>query len=117
MGYKLHTMPISQPARAVMWAMAYEGTEYEVVNAMPGKDTRTPEFMKMSGGIGTVPCLVCDDGFVISESHAIMTFLAEKEDWSLYPSGDLQTRARVQQYHLVQQYSCRWKCLNWPGFA
>ena len=49
---KLYTMPISQPARAVMWAMAYEGTACEMVQVMPGKDTRKPEFMKMSNLMG-----------------------------------------------------------------
>lgn len=93
---KLYTMPISQPARAVMWAMAYEGTACEMVQVMPGKDTRKPEFMKMSNLMGTVPCLD-DGGFVVSESHAILTYLAEKQDWSLYPSS-AEGRARVQQY-------------------
>ena len=67
------------------------------MNVMPGKDTRTAEYMEKSGGIGTVP-MIEDDGFFLSESHAILTYLAEKfGDWELYPT-DIQARAKVQQY-------------------
>jgi hypothetical protein len=40
-----------------------------------GKDTRTPEYMEKSGGIGTVP-MIEDDGFHLLESHAILTVRA-----------------------------------------
>lgn len=97
MGLKLYWMPISQPARCVAWALEHAGVEYESVNVMPGKDTRTAEYMEKSGGIGTVP-MIEDDGFFLSESHAILTYLAEKHgDWQLYPS-DIRGRAKVQQY-------------------
>ena len=97
MGLKLYWMPISQPARCVAWALEHAGVEYESVNVMPGKDTRTAEYMEKSGGIGTVP-MIEDDGFFLSESHAILTYLAEKHgDWELYPS-DIRGRAKVQQY-------------------
>ncbi len=33
-------MPISQPARAVAWALSHEGVEFESINVMPGKETR-----------------------------------------------------------------------------
>ena len=60
MGLKLYWMPISQPARCVAWALEYAGVEYESINVMPGKETRTPEYMEKSGGIGTVPMIeVC----------------------------------------------------------
>ena len=36
MGLKLHWMPISQPARAVAWALENAGVEYESINVMPG---------------------------------------------------------------------------------
>ena len=92
---KLYTMPISQPARAVMWACLHEGLEYEQVDVMPGKDTRTPEYMEKSGGIGTVP-MIDDDGYILSESHAILSYLGEKHSWSLYPA-DLKIRGKIQQ--------------------
>ena len=60
MDLKLYWMPISQPARCVAWALEYAGVEYESINVMPGKETRTPEYMEKSGGIGTVPMIeVC----------------------------------------------------------
>eukprot|EP01052_Picozoa_sp_SAG31_P048911 SAG31_NODE_10458_length_1136_cov_1.300868_1_plen_68_part_00 len=54
-----------------MWACMYEGLEYDQVDVMPGKDTRKPDYMKLSGGIGTVP-MIDDDGFILCESHAIL---------------------------------------------
>ena len=40
MSLSLYWMPISQPARAVAWALSHEGVEFESINVMPGKETR-----------------------------------------------------------------------------
>ena len=40
----LFAMPISQPARAVQWALEHAGTAYVYENTMPGKETRTKEY-------------------------------------------------------------------------
>ena len=50
-------MPVSQPARAVMWACGAENTEYELVMTMPGSKkeggTGHPDFRAMfPGGTG-----------------------------------------------------------------
>lgn len=95
MTLKVYTMPISQPARALSWACAFEGTEVEEVQTMPGKDTRSTEY-RQRGPITAVPRLD-DDGFVLNESHAIMAYLGDKFQWKLYPS-DSKTRARIHQY-------------------
>eukprot|EP01059_Diplonema_ambulator_P013868 TRINITY_DN24563_c0_g1_i1.p1 TRINITY_DN24563_c0_g1~~TRINITY_DN24563_c0_g1_i1.p1 ORF type:complete len:224 (+),score=63.00 TRINITY_DN24563_c0_g1_i1:50-721(+) len=91
----LYAFPVSQPARAVLWAMLAEGTKFEYVTVMPGKGTRTKEYMAQ-GRFPTVPRIV-DGDFVLNESHAILTYLGEKEEWALYPK-DPQVRAKIQEY-------------------
>mmetsp|Transcript_57267 Transcript_57267/g.133923 ORF Transcript_57267/g.133923 Transcript_57267/m.133923 type:complete len:227 (+) Transcript_57267:73-753(+) len=92
---KIYTMHISQPARALAWACACEGTKVEEVQVMPGKDTRSENYKKQ-GAIFAVPRLE-EDGFILNESHAIMTYLGDRFNWKLYPK-DAKTRARVHQY-------------------
>eukprot|EP01064_Diplonema_japonicum_P004581 TRINITY_DN1300_c0_g3_i1.p1 TRINITY_DN1300_c0_g3~~TRINITY_DN1300_c0_g3_i1.p1 ORF type:complete len:221 (+),score=45.12 TRINITY_DN1300_c0_g3_i1:51-713(+) len=91
----LYGFPVSQPARAVYWALLAEDTKFEYVNVMPGKGTKTPEF-KAKGAFLSVP-RIDDDGFVLNESHAILSYLGEKHDWSLYPK-DIHVRAKIQEY-------------------
>ena len=87
-----------RPARAVSWACAYAGTEVEEVFTMPGKGTQTEEFLKQSP-LATVPRLE-EDGFVLNESHAIMSYLGDKFKWELYPS-DPHIRAKIQEYYRI----------------
>ncbi|CAJ1445294.1 unnamed protein product, partial [Effrenium voratum] len=101
---KVYTMPISQPARALAWACALEGTQLEEVQVMPGKDTRSEEYKKQ-GAIPAVPRLD-DNGFILNESHAIMAYLGDKFQWKLYPT-DPQVRARVHQYMNWHHGNCR----------
>lgn len=47
--------------------------------------------------MATVPSM--EDGNVhISESHAIMIYLAEKHGWNMYPADDPATRAKINEY-------------------
>jgi len=60
----------------------------------PRVDTESPRFPSRHKA---VPVLN-DNGFVLTESHAILTYLAEKNEWyDLYPS-DLIFRAKVNEY-------------------
>eukprot|EP00239_Pterosperma_sp_CCMP1384_P006672 CAMPEP_0197848316 /NCGR_PEP_ID=MMETSP1438-20131217/8258_1 /TAXON_ID=1461541 /ORGANISM="Pterosperma sp., Strain CCMP1384" /LENGTH=204 /DNA_ID=CAMNT_0043460489 /DNA_START=146 /DNA_END=760 /DNA_ORIENTATION=+ len=73
-----------------------KGVQYEFKAVMPPKETHSPEFLKLNPS-ATVPVLV-DDDFVLSESHAILTYLCNKYQWTdLYPT-DLQRRAKVDHY-------------------
>jgi glutathione S-transferase len=82
-----------------MWACGAAKTEYEAVFTMPGQKkeggTAHPDFLAKFPS-GTVPSIE-DDGFFLSESHAILTYLGEKHRWALYPD-DPKIRAKIQQY-------------------
>ena len=97
---KLYAMPISQPARAVMWLLEWKELEYETINTMPGgkktNGTKHPTFLKKFP-MGTVPSMSYGNVHM-SESHAIMKFLCEKHGWDdAYPS-DLSTKSRIDEY-------------------
>lgn len=59
--------------------------------------SRHPDFLAMNPQ-GTIPTVKDDDGHVLWESNAILTFLAQKHGWTdLYPE-DLAARSLVDQY-------------------
>lgn len=64
-------------------------------------ETRTPEFLALNPN-GRVPTLVLDDGTVLAESNAILTYLAEG---SSYWPDDKLGRAQVLQWMFFEQYS------------
>ncbi|KAJ0180753.1 hypothetical protein K1T71_004157 [Dendrolimus kikuchii] len=96
----LHRAFGSPPARSVMMLSDILGLqmEYKDVNILLGEQ-KLPEFKKLNP-MRTVPVLE-DDGFILSESHAILKYLTAKygdkeqqERW--YPSS-LRTRSIVDQ--------------------
>ena len=82
--------------------LAQLGIRYELheVDIMTG-GTHTPEFLAMNPN-GCVPVLVLDNGTVISESNAILCFLAEGT--AFWP-GESVARAHVLQWMFFEQYS------------
>ncbi|MBM9589001.1 glutathione S-transferase family protein [Leptospira sp. 201903075] len=64
-------------------------------------ETRTDTFLKMNPN-GKIPVLVWDDGRILSESNAILNFLAEGSD--LIPKDPFE-RAKVFQWQFFEQYS------------
>uniref|UniRef100_A0A1B6H460 Uncharacterized protein n=1 Tax=Cuerna arida TaxID=1464854 RepID=A0A1B6H460_9HEMI len=93
----LHYLSLSPPARTVDLVIHALGlaAEYKVVDTL-NKEQFKPEFLKLNP-LHTIPVIV-DDGFVLWESHAIITYLVSKygKDDSLYPK-DLKKRAIVDQ--------------------
>jgi len=63
--------------------------------------TRTPQFLQMNPN-GRVPVLKLDDGTILTESNAILWYLAE--DTSFVPPTRLD-RARALQWMFFEQYS------------
>lgn len=68
---------------------------------VPGGGTRTPEFLALNPA-GRVPVVVLPDGAVLSESNAIIVYLAEGTP--LVPEAPLD-RARMLQWMFWEQYS------------
>ncbi|MGU3385319.1 glutathione S-transferase family protein [Methylobacterium sp. D53M] len=68
---------------------------------VPGGGTRRPEFLALNPA-GRVPIVVLPDGTVLSESNAIIVYLAEGS--ALVPAEALP-RARMLQWMFWEQYS------------
>ena len=98
----LYGVQFSQPVRAVMWLLLYKNTPFEMVLINPGSKgetgSRNPAYLAKNPG-GTIPMIEePDNGFVLSEAHAILCYLSNKHGWhDVYPA-DFQDRARVDWY-------------------
>lgn len=74
--------------------------EWQHVNILAG-ESETPEFLGMNPN-GKIPLLRLDDGETLSESNAILNYLAEGSEF--LPADKLE-RARVLQWQFFEQYS------------
>lgn len=92
---KLHFHPVSTTSRAVVLFCAEANINYEpvIVDMMTGAHLKEP-FLKVNPS-HQVPVLE-DGDFVLTESSAILKYLADKLDSPLYPK-DLKKRARVNE--------------------
>ncbi|MCW8807845.1 MAG: glutathione S-transferase family protein [Rhodanobacter sp.] len=92
---KLYYHPASTVSCMVMLFAAQEGIalDCQVVDLMTGAQ-RQPEYLALNPN-GLVPMLD-DDGFRLTESGAILRYLAAKTGSAAYPT-DLQARARVDE--------------------
>nr|QGZ00470.1 glutathione S-transferase delta1 [Glyphodes pyloalis] len=94
---KLYYLPPSPPCRAVIMTARVLGVDLDLVvtNIMEGEHLM-PEFIRMNPQ-HTIPTMD-DSGFILWESRAIMTYLANAygKDDSLYPKNPRQ-RAIVDQ--------------------
>ncbi|KAK3084631.1 hypothetical protein FSP39_016586 [Pinctada imbricata] len=106
MGLKYYYDMGSQPSRAVYMFMKLNNIPFEekAIPIMTGEH-RTPEFRKINP-FTKVPVLD-DDGFVLTESVAILRYLSTKynvpEHW--FPRNDIKKKARLDEY------------LNWQHMA
>jgi len=92
---KLYYHPVSTTSLMIMQFSAEEGVEldYQLVDLMKGEERR-PEYLVINPN-GLVPVLE-DDGFVLTESGAILRYLAARAGSAAYPA-DLQARAHVDE--------------------
>ena len=83
--------------RKVLWTAGELGIPYEREDwGLPHRDPKTAEFLALNPN-AQVPVIV-DDGFVLSESSAIIRYLCDRSgDTKLLPS-DLRQRALVGQW-------------------
>lgn len=73
--------------------------EYDITQG----ETRTEAFLALSPN-GKIPVLELDNGDCLSESNAILLYLAEKHSSSLLPT-DLIQKARLTKWLFWEQYS------------
>lgn len=93
---KIYGSDLSAPSNKVRFTANALGLKYDyiAVNLREG-DHKKPEFLKLHPA-GKIP-VIDDDGFVLFESAAIMRYLADKNNSSLYPQA-LKERALVDQW-------------------
>ena len=86
----------------VILAASLLGLEYEFVaiDILAG-DTQSGDFLALNPN-GKIPLLQLDDGRCLSESNAIINFLAMGSE--LYPADSFE-QARVLQWQFFEQYS------------
>ena len=92
---KLHHTALSTHCRPVVAFLAESGLSYEACPVDLSKgEHKSPAFLALNPA-GAVPVLE-HDGFVLSESSAILKYLADVAGSPLYPA-DLKARARVNE--------------------
>ena len=81
-----------------MWLCKINNHEVttKTVHLMKG-ESRTPEFKSTVNPMGKIPVLK-DGDWTLTESHAIMIYLAEKHGWDQWYPKDLKTRTRIHEY-------------------
>jgi glutathione S-transferase len=101
---KLYGFPPSPNTRKVQAVAAHLGValEFEFVDIMKGQ-SRTPEFLALNPA-GRTPVLV-DDDFTLSESNAIMQYIADKKKNELWPEN-ARTRADIARWQF-------WQAAHW----
>lgn len=92
---KFYFHPASTTSRPILQFCADAGISYEpvVVDLMTGEHFKEPY---ASFNPNCMVPVIDDDGFVLTESSAILKYLAEKHQSSAYPA-DLKQRARVNE--------------------
>src|ERR1044071_1003594 len=92
---KIHFHPVSTASRPVILFCAQNDISYDpvVVDLMKGEH-KSPAFLKMNPS-GLVPVLE-DGDFVLTESSAILKYLADKHNTPDYPK-DIKKRAHVNE--------------------
>lgn len=98
---KLYDYLPSGNSYKVRWLLSYLGLSYTHIPIdIHKRETHTPEFLNKNPA-GQIPLLELEDGRLLAESNAILTFLAEGSD--LIPD-DAFERAKMMQWMFWEQY-------------
>ena len=99
--YVLHSMQSSGNCYKPRLLMHLLGLPFRLVDVAPDKgETRTAEFLALNPN-GRVPLLILPDGRTLSESGAMLLYLA---DGTRYLPADRYERALVNQWLFFEQY-------------
>ncbi|MBL4801899.1 MAG: glutathione S-transferase [Emcibacter sp.] len=97
---KFYSFSLSGHSHRVELMLNLLGVEFEYVNVDLAKGAqKTPEFLAMNP-FGTVP-VIEDDGVIITDSNAILTYLAKKYGSSAWLPNDPAQAAAVQGWLTV----------------
>ncbi|GJL95788.1 MAG: glutathione S-transferase [Hyphococcus sp.] len=101
---KIYGDPISGNCLKTKWTADYSHAEYEwiALDILKG-ETRTEEFLAINP-FGQIPAAVLADGHVLTQSNAIMVYLAETSQSDLLPD-DSYERAQVLKWLFWEQNS------------
>src|SRR5580704_6368530 len=115
---RLYYFPASLNARRAVMTAIHLGVDVDLVVVDLAKgEQRRADFLEKNPN-GKVPVLE-DDGFVLSESHAIMQYLADRTPGqSLYP-GELRARADVNRWLFwsAHHFTPAVSVLGWENFV
>jgi glutathione S-transferase len=99
---KLYGFPPARTIRA-LWMLRELDLDFEYVQVDPTKgEHRRPEFLAVNPA-GKIPVLI-DDDLVLSESVAIVLYLAEKHPQKGFLPTDLRVRAEVYRWLLFTEH-------------
>jgi glutathione S-transferase len=101
MAHTLYSMQSSGNCYKPRLLMHQLGIPFRLIETDPSRgDTRTPEFLALNPN-GKVPLLVLPDGRKLSESNAMLLYLAEGTP---YLPADRYERSLVNQWLFFEQY-------------
>jgi glutathione S-transferase len=115
---RLYHHPMSSNARRAVMTALHLGTAVELVFVDLAKGAqRAPEFLRMNPN-GRVPVLD-DDGFLLTESHAIMQYLADRAPGQTIYPAEARARADVNRWLFwnAQHFQPAVGVLNWENFV
>ena len=85
---KMYGVPMSQACRSLIWLLLNKKIKFELILTMPGSKqengTRHPSYLEKFPN-ATIPALEdSDTGFLLSESHAIMCYLCNNMNGTIF---------------------------------
>ena len=93
---KIYYHPLSFPSLTVVFAAEAIGIDYErKIIDLPAGEHKSPEYLAINP-YGKIPAM-SDGDFHLSETSAIVRYLALRENSPLY-GGDLQQQAKIDQW-------------------
>ena len=93
---KIYGSDLSSPANKVRLTANALGLKYEYIQVNLREGEHKKEWFLKLNPTGKVPA-IDDDGFALFESNAIIKYLADKNNSSLYPK-DIEIRAKLDQW-------------------